>query len=321
MPELINIKASPVRDVLDVLLTDKTTKENIFWATDTYASYGYEYQERALITEEILLQPKSPPVLPRTAKAQDDQSDRTKKKAEVFTPAWIVNKMNNHCDEDWFGRSGVFNHEQGDNTWARAGGEITFPEGKSWQAYIDSCRLEITCGEAPFVVSRYDASTGEVLAIRDRVGMLDRKLRVLNENAKDEAEWMKWCLRAFQSVYGYEWQGDNLLLARANLLLSFTEYLDDRWHRAPTAKELRQVANIIAWNFWQMDGLKMTLPYGEPQPQEEVIMEDDEWASIFGAPAEEEAKNYTPFCMIRDWRLDRAIDLPSLIQKETNYEI
>lgn len=33
------------------------------------------------------------------------------KKAEVFTPAWLCNLMNNHCDEDWFGRSDVFNVE------------------------------------------------------------------------------------------------------------------------------------------------------------------------------------------------------------------
>ena len=84
MPELINIKASPVRDVLDVLLTDKTTNENIYWATDTYSDYGYEYQGRGLITENALLMPDAPLVLPHIAKALEDQSNRAKKKAANF---------------------------------------------------------------------------------------------------------------------------------------------------------------------------------------------------------------------------------------------
>ena len=75
--------------------------------------------------------------------------------------------------------------------------------------YIDSKRLEITCGEAPYLVSRYDASTGEMIDIHKRIGILERKLRVVNENANDETEWMKWAIRAFQGVYGYEYQGDN----------------------------------------------------------------------------------------------------------------
>ncbi len=51
-----------------------------------------------------------------------------------------------------------------------------------WEDYIDSKRLEITYGEAPYLVSRYDASTGEMIDIHKRIGILDRKLRVVNEN-------------------------------------------------------------------------------------------------------------------------------------------
>ena len=45
----------------------------------------------------------------------------------------------------------------------------------------------------------------------------------------EKYEWLKWALRAFQSVYGYEYQGDNLLIARINILMTFVEYLDYRW--------------------------------------------------------------------------------------------
>ena len=78
---------------------------------------------------------------------------------------------------------------------------------------------------------------------------------------------MKWTLKAFQSVYGYEYQGDNLLIARINLLMTFADYLKARWEREPTKRELLKVANIIAWNFWQMDGLKGVVPLGKAVEQ------------------------------------------------------
>ena len=57
--------------------------------------------------------------------------------------------MNNHCDEEWFGKKGVFNTERG-NDWAVSKKKIDFPEGKTWKKYVLSKRLEITCGEAPY---------------------------------------------------------------------------------------------------------------------------------------------------------------------------
>ena len=53
--------------------------------------------------------------------------------------------------------------------------------------------------------------------------------RKTNENTETEADWLKWTYRAFQSVYGYEYQGNNLLIARFNLLMSFVEYIADGW--------------------------------------------------------------------------------------------
>ena len=31
--------------------------------------------------------------------------------------------------------------------------------------------MEITCGEAPYLVSRYDAVTGEVINLKSRIGL------------------------------------------------------------------------------------------------------------------------------------------------------
>lgn len=316
MAELVNLRAFPVLNVLDVLLQDKTTKENIFWATDTYAAYGEAYTEQALITRANLTAADAPPIIPRTAKTADDQSDRTKKKAEVFTPAWICNKMNNACDEDWFGRKDVFTIE-GEAAWQATEAPVPFAKPKDWQKYVDSRRLEITCGEAPFLASRYDAATGEMIPLKERIGILDRKMRVVNENATDEDEWLKWSYRALQSVYGYEWQGDNLLLARANLLLTFTEYYEARLQRKPTDKELKKAANIIAWNCWQMDGLTCTIPYAVPEEEKaDVIIEDDDWAAIFGTPEEEQPKNIKPICRIWDWRRENAMPFTELKRRQ-----
>ena len=61
-------------------------------------------------------------------------------------------------------------------------------------------RLEITCGEAPFLASRYDTTTGEVIPIPERIGILDRKLRIVTENAGTQPdEWLKYaCIVVFR---------------------------------------------------------------------------------------------------------------------------
>ena len=55
MEKLIKIDEYPVRPVLKTLLLDKTTKENILFATDDYQDFGDEYTAQAKMTEELLL--------------------------------------------------------------------------------------------------------------------------------------------------------------------------------------------------------------------------------------------------------------------------
>ena len=114
----------------------------------------------------------------------------------------------------------------------------------------DARRLEITCGEAPYLVHRYDVATMEGVPLAERQGVLDRKLRIVCENTADETEWMRWTVRAYQATYGYEFQGDNLLIARVNLLMTFEKYLRARWRRKPTAQEYRAIIRTIVWNLW-----------------------------------------------------------------------
>ena len=259
MSQLIDFFSYPISEVLLVLLMDRTTGRHIIFATD-----GYEGHSK---TDEITADAVTK-IKPRVTKTFEDQRARTRQKAEVFTPSWLCNQMNNHCDSEWFGREGVFNVET-EQGWTTNEEAVVFDSTKGWKEYVQSTRLEITCGEAPYLVSRYDAATGVLIPVGNRIGILDRKLRVVNENTKRQADWIRWTLKAFQSVYGYEFQGDNLLLARANLLLTFTEYLKVRWSRDATIDELNKIADVISWNLWQMDGLKCCPPFYEPTNENE----------------------------------------------------
>ena len=306
MEKLIRFDVYPVKDYMKVLLSDKTTKKNIVFATDSYVDVGSGYGPEHQMTEELIQKLE---IQPRIAKALEEQSQRTRKKAEVFTPAWLCCKMNNHCDDDWFERENVFNTMDGEK-WTVTDESVTFPEKKTWKQYVDSRRLEITCGEAPYVVSRYDASTGEMIELKNRIGILDRKIRIVNENTNNREEWLKWTLRAFESVYGYEWQGDSLLIARINLLLSFMDYYEAKWPGCRDdifKKTLTKIANVIAWNFWQMDGLKGTVPYSK-QIEKEVVHQinlfDMGWGTNTDNTEEDYFKTKTTYqeCQIFDWR-------------------
>lgn len=305
MSDLINIHEYPVSEVLELLLKDKTTKKNIFFATDAYSEIDESINEKTPITSSLLLRDGRIEIKPRVQKSIETQNDRTRKKAEVFTPSWICNKMNNHCDTEWFGRENVFNREK-EHSWITNTEKIVFGKPKDWQKYVDSKRLEITCGEAPYIVSRYDTTTAEPIPVFDRIGILDRKLRVVNENTEDEKEWIKWTYRAFQSVYGYEFQGDNLLIARVNLLITFVDYMKERWKRIPTSDELKKVTNIIVWNLWQMDGITGTVPYGKPKDEFQQMSLFDFAVGINDTEPEEVD------CKIYDWRRDNSLTFRSI---------
>ena len=228
--------------LLEVLLVDHSTQKNIFWATDSYVAEGDGYGWHDSITVSAITGKHGSIIMPRALKTKDEQLRRSRQMAEVFTPAWLVKKMNDAIDDEW--------------NRAQDG----LKDGlEPWQRYVLTTELEISCGEAPFLTSRYDTVTAEPIPIDERVGLLDRKLKRVNEEASDE-EWTRWALLALAHVYGYEWQGDNLLLAREALLATFVDYHEQRFSCRPAKDIIRKAAEIIAWNVWQMDGLKAVVP-------------------------------------------------------------
>ncbi len=251
-------------ELLATLLKDHTTKGNIFWATDNYADRGAGYQFSDQITIEAITGENGSVIVPRALKSRQQQQQRSREMAEVFTPSWICNKQNNLVDNAWFGRENVFNTEidnlDGSHSWIPSEGKIEFPDGKTWQDYVAENRLEITCGEAPYLVSRYDTVSGQPLPVEMRIGLLDRKLRVVSENTEKSGEWLAAAKAALRSIYGYEWQGDNLVLARENLLYTICDYYRAKFGRELPKQSLPGIAYIISWNIWQMDGLKGVIP-------------------------------------------------------------
>lgn len=295
------------KDILKILLIDRTTKRNIIWASSDYEMLGDSYNAKFPITIDLITGVNSGVIQPRVTKNKDEQLSRTKGKAEVFTPSWICNVQNNLIDNEWFGKKDVFNKEE-EKSWVTSKSVIVFPDDKkhTWKKYVDNKRLEITCGEAPYLVSRYDTVTGNPINVNSRIGLLDRKLRVVNENTEDVDEWFKWTKRAFESIYGFEFQGDSLLLARENLMFTFIDNFMYKFKSKPSYKQLKEIVTVISWNIWQMDGLKFTVPY-------EDIYEQYYQLTLGEINTE---SNQPCYCKIKDWRSKEILTYKSMITKE-----
>lgn len=293
---IVDIKENNINEnILKILLKDRTTKKNIIWATNDYVEFGSLYaSDRPILLGEITGK-NSEVIQPRITKNKQNQLSRTRARAEVFTPSWICNTQNNLIDEAWFGKKNVFNIEN-EKTWKSNKEKIEFPEKINWKEYVKLSRMEISCGEAPYLTSRYDTVTGKPIKIIDRVGLLDRKLRIVNENVDDKKEWIKWAKIAYKNIYGFEYQGDNLLIARENLFQTFIENYKYKFDEEPEEKEKKCIALIISWNIWQMDGITMTVPYCDRESLNHQITFEEVLA---------DKKNETPLgvaCVIKDWK-------------------
>lgn len=287
--------------LLEVLLVDHSTQKNIFWATDSYLAEGEGYGWHDCITVSAITGKHGSIIMPRALKSRDEQQRRSRQMAEVFTPAWLVKKMNDVIDEE--------------GSHAQDGQKDEF---EPWQRYVLTMELEITCGEAPFLTSRYDSVTAEPIPVEERVGLLDRKLQRVNKFATD-TEWTRWALLALANVYGYEWQGDNLLLAREALLATFVEYHEHRFGCRPASETIRKAAEIIAWNVWQMDGLKAVVPascHDEKRVDAGLFETIETITPCPGCAKDDVLAHNGQRCRLRRW-LPSATDIPDYF--ECNY--
>lgn len=254
-----NLLRETMPSILDILLIDRTTstaraKKNIIWANENYVQYGFkDYSAKAQIKPNLITGNRGQLIMPRALKSRELQKERTKSKAEVFTPSWIVKKQNDEVDKDY--------------------------QNCDVETYVNQIWLEITCGEGPYMASRYDMETGEIIPLTERVGFVDFKLKKINAEVEDKAEWQRLVEEAFKSSYGFEWNGDSLLLARENLLYTYRDYYYAKWLEEPLYGLFEDIAEIISYNVFQMDGLKYIIPLSEkkekPVYRQISLLDDD----------------------------------------------
>lgn len=316
-------------EVLEMLLRDRTTQSNIFWATDNYQNLGNGYEFSTPILPERITGQYGNIIMPRVKKDKDLQQSRVRDMAEVFTPSWICNAQNNLIDTAWFNCENVFNTEvttpEGVRTWEVNTQKIEFPPNKTWKHYVRDTRLEITCGEAPYITSRYDTTTGEFIPVENRIGLLDRKLRVINENVDSTGEWLEAVQTAYKNIYAFEWQGDSLLLAREAMLFTFIDNYVKKFGSQPLLKSIQYIAYIISWNVWQMDGLKGVVPNtcSEKNNASKNLFGEIETKPCEGCAKDNIQKHNGTRCLIKDWankdpetgKKGRKIEFVSLLKK------
>lgn len=220
-----------IKDIIQrhpVLLQDLTTFTaegpvggNIRLCTRDYPEHQFEEE----ITPEL-----AATFVPRWEKSKSAQRARTKSKAEVFTPTALIAHI-----------LALTVRECGDGIYS--------PD----RAFCEPC-----CGEGAFLLTRRDQTTGAHIAVPDRVGVLDRKL--LSIDTDDEAKWKTIALKCLSSVYGYEYQGDSLTLARVNTYLTMVEHAESHGF-AWSETELDDIAETIAKHLWQVDGTTNRPPW------------------------------------------------------------
>jgi len=312
--------------VLDILLLDRTTKQNIFWATDNYKHLGNNFQYFSKINTKSITGSNDKVIMPRVLKSKTLQKTRSKNMAEVYTPSWVCNEQINLIDNAWFEKENLFNKklivDDKTVTWKTNNKKIEFPQGKTWKDYIKDTKLEMTCGEAPYLASRYDTTTGEFIAVKNRIGFLDRKLRVISENIDNYQEWLQYTELAYKSVYGYEFHGDSLLLARETLLYTFIENYYEKFSTEAKLEDIQNIAHIISWNLWQMDGLKFVIPNS---CIDEIKIEQDLFSNTTKTKTEcQGCKNNNSYlhngiyCTIMDWEENKTIRFVDMLENKGN---
>lgn len=323
MDKVVDIKEDALYNlnssILTILLKDHSSNENIIWATDNYESLGQGYKLKDKIIVNSIIGKNNMVIRPRVSKTKEEQSLRVRNNAEVFTPSWVCNEQNNLIDTQWFGGESPFN-ESKNKEWVIKEDKISFEhlENKKWTDYVLDTRLEITCGEAPYLTSRYDTVTGEYIETKNRIGLLDRKLRVINENVKTKEEWIKWAKKALENSYGFEFQGDSLLIARENVLLTVMEHFEDKYGIQIETETLCELAEIISWNLWQMDGLKYVIPFSchnEDIIDYTLFGEEITKQECIGCVRNAVTKHNGIYCKIKDWEKGKSIKYVNLVTR------
>ena len=273
-----------IDSLLKTLLKDKTTQRNIVWASPSYEGMGKAFCSDQPIRQNLLVGKHQSIIQPRVAKHARKQEQRTRSSGEVFTPPWLVDKQVSAVLEEW--------------------------KDMPLKEWVALRWIELACGEAPYIVTRYDSVTGDSIPVPKRVGYLDRKLQRISQEVTSEKEFIKLAKIAYESTYGYELQGDSLLLARENLLLSFCEYYEQKFGILPPIKTVKAIANIIVYNIFQMNGLTKRTPYSDRSVKEVQMNLFDTETDSTPAPQGD------MLTVVKDWKSKELVTIESISKGE-----
>lgn len=269
--------------LLNLLLKDHTTGKNIKWGTDSYINHGYSFRDDQEIKIDLITGWYEGFIRPRVDKDIDIQLKRQRNKAEVFTPSWVIKLQVDAALEDMK--------------------ELSLVD------FIKTKWLEITCGEAPYMVNRYDMETGEVIPLKDRAGFIDDKFKKINEAIDSEEEWLKLAVEIYKASYGYEYQGDSLLLARENLILTFIDNYFYMFGAFPKDKILLEITNIVGHNVFQMDGLTYEVPYSVG------ALEDNGTQLSLFEEVEEVENTTSELAKIKLWNKNKIVEVKKISER------
>ncbi|MFW3504859.1 Eco57I restriction-modification methylase domain-containing protein [Aerococcus viridans] len=268
--------------LLKLLLKDQATGKNIKWGTNSYVNHGYAFQDNQEIKINLITGWYEGFIRPRVDKDIVIQLERQRKRAEVFTPSWVIKKQVEAALEDMK--------------------ELSLID------FIQTKWLEITCGEAPYMVNRYDMETGNVIPLKDRSGFIDIKFQKLNNNIDSEEKWQKLAIEIYKASYGYEYQGDSLLLARENLILTYIDNYFYMFGAFPVEEALFKICKIISHNVFQMDGLTYEVPYSDDDIGEYGIQ-----LNLFDILEDIDLKTPT-LATIKLWELNKQIEFKDILE-------
>lgn len=299
-PDVSEDALHSVPGLLEALLADHADRgdgktHNIVWATDDYSVLGHSFADEVRVEDVTGVHGRV--IVPRSCKPRSVQDARRRGLGEVMTPLSVVRVQNDLVDA----------------AWGRA-------RGDDWQAYVRSPRLELACGEAPYLTSRYDVVSGHYIDVGERPGLLDRKLRAIAAHVgpDDVPQWRQWARLALEATYGFEWQGDSLLLARENVLCSVVEhYLAFRQCQQMPLADLDRdlcltaLAEVVAWNLWQMDALKGVVPgscHQQPKDLNSLVPDTETLVPCPGCADESGKTQHNGWrCRVIDWTTDTVV--------------
>ncbi len=137
-------------------------------------------------------------------------------------------------------------------------------------------------------------------------------------------EWLKYAILALKATLGFEWQGDNLLIARENILYTILEYYKFYCTDEPIDHEtLLELSNIISWNIWQMDGLKFVIPMSCKTTVTKIPLLDGTFETYSeecsGCRTKNNQKHNGTYCKIMDWNTGKPVEFRAIVGNKAGY--